>query len=257
MADDYGEKSLVQRNAARKLFDLLDPRGDESILDVACGPGHLTRWLAGSTTGKVVGTDISEGMVNEAGAAYAEIEFRQVAAEDMDYRDEFDIVFCNSALQWFTDAGGAVRAMFAALKKPGKLGLACPATCEFAPWFGRIVAAAARRGDIARGFQHWRSPWFQLPAVTDYQAFFEESGFDTALIRLDHEVDVFTVDEAYGIYRTGAAQGFAGKAYYEIEVGDDYIEAFNRAVREEMDKDASDGMVTVDFNRLYYVGLKR
>lgn len=68
---------------------------------------------------------------------------------------------------------------------------------------------------------------------------------------------MFTVDEAYGIYRTGAAQGFAGKAYYEIEVGDDYIEAFNRAVREEMDKDASDGMVTVDFNRLYYVGLKR
>ena len=223
---------------------------------MACGPGHITRWLAEATAGRVVGTDISGGMVAEASALYPGIEFRRVAAEDLDYSGEFDVVFCNSALQWFADAGKAMRAMHSALKQPGKVGLACPGTYEFAPWFGRIVMAAARRPELARVFAHWRSPWFQLATVADYQAFFEESGFETALIRLDHEVDAFTVEEAYDIYRTGAAQGFAGKAYYEVEVDDDYVEALNAAVREEMEKDASGGMVEVDFNRLYYVGLK-
>jgi hypothetical protein len=146
--------------------------------------------------------------------------------------------------------------MHRALKRSGKLGLACPATYEFAPWFGRIVMAAVRRDELARVFQHWRSPWFQLATVADYQDFFEESGFATALIRLDHEIDVFTVDEAYGIYRTGAARGFAGKAYYEVQVDDAYVEALNTAVREEMEKDATGGKVTVDFNRLYYIGRK-
>ena len=256
MSNEYGEKSLVQHNAARKLFDLLEIHDGESILDVACGPGHITKWLAEATGGRVVGTDISKGMVDEASALYAAIEFRKVAAEDIDYRGEFDVVFCNSALQWFSDAGKAMRAMHGALKSPGRLGLACPGTYEFAPWFGRIVMAAARRPKLARVFAHWRSPWFQLATVADYQAFFEENGFETALIRLDHEVGVLTVDEAYGVYMTGAAQGFAGRAFYEVEVDDAYIEAFNTAVRDEMERDAAGGKVEVDFNRLYYIGLK-
>jgi ubiquinone/menaquinone biosynthesis C-methylase UbiE len=256
VSGDYGEKSLVQRNAARKLFDLLEVGGHESILDVACGPGHITRWLADATTGSVVGTDISGGMIDEASSLYPGIEFRRLAAEDLDYAGEFDIVFCNSALQWFADAPRAMRAMKAALKPGGKIGVGCPATYEFAPFFGRMVIAAVRRPELARVFQHWRSPWFQLPALPDYRAFFEESGFETAYLSLDHEVDSFSVEEAFGIYITGAAQGFASRQYYEVEVDDAYLEAFARAVREEMESSAAGGMVEVDFNRMYYVGLK-
>lgn len=203
-----------------------------------------------------MGTDISRGMIDEASALYPGIEFRRIAAEDLDYSDEFDVVFCNSAMQWFSDAGKAVRAMHRALKGTGRLGLACPGTYEFAPWFGRIVTAAVRRPELAATFARWRSPWFQLATVPDYQAFFEENGFRTSLTRLDHEVNIFTVDEAYDLYKTGAAQGFAGKDFYEVEVDDGYIKAFNAAVREEMEKDAASGEVQVDFNRLYYVGRK-
>ena len=150
-----------------------------------------------------------------------------------------------------------MRAMYTSLKSFGKVGVGCPATYEFAPWFGRIVMAAVRRPEIGRIFQHWRSPWFQLPTVPDYRTFFEESGFETSYIQLEHEVDSLSVEEAYGIYNTGAAQGFAGKSYYDIEIDDDYIAAFGRAVREEMQNSATDGRVEVDFNRLYYIGLKQ
>ncbi len=221
---------------------------------MACGPGHITRWLAEATGGRVVGTDISQGMVEEARALYPGIEFRRLAAEELDYDAEFDVVFCNSALQWFSDAVRAVRAMRSALTSGGRLGVACPATYEFAPFFGTVIMAAIRRPELARVFAHWRSPWFQLASVEEYRTFFEECGFKTGLVRLDHEVDSLTVDAAFDLYRTGAAQGFANKAFYEVEVDEEYVAAFNSAVREEMENAAAGGVVEVDFNRLYYVG---
>jgi cyclopropane fatty-acyl-phospholipid synthase-like methyltransferase len=63
VSDEYAEKSLTQKNAARKLTGLLGLRGSESVLDVGCGPGHITAMLAGMSTGKVLGTDVSEAMI--------------------------------------------------------------------------------------------------------------------------------------------------------------------------------------------------
>ena len=51
----YREKSLVQQKAAVKLFDLLKIRGSDDIIDIACGPGHITNWLSKATNGKVTG----------------------------------------------------------------------------------------------------------------------------------------------------------------------------------------------------------
>jgi len=59
VSGEYGSRSLVQRKAGARLLELLDLAGDESILDVGCGPGHITRMLADATRGRVVGADIS------------------------------------------------------------------------------------------------------------------------------------------------------------------------------------------------------
>jgi ubiquinone/menaquinone biosynthesis C-methylase UbiE len=256
VSGEYGSRSVVQRKAGRKLVDLLDLEGDESILDVGCGPGHITRSLADATSGRVVGTDISGGMISQARESYPGLEFRRVAAEDLDYDGEFDVVYCNSTLQWFTNAKGALEAMHRALKPGGKIGLACPSTPEFAPWFNDIVRVVGERPEVTPTFAHWKKPWFHLPDRDAYQVFFEEVGFGTRYIALEHEVSRHTVDEAFGIYSTGAAQGFIGQAYYDVQLTQEYLTAFSEAVREEMERRARDGIVEVDFNRLYYVGFK-
>jgi ubiquinone/menaquinone biosynthesis C-methylase UbiE len=256
VSGEYGRKSLVQQQAARKLIGLLDLRAGESVLDVGCGPGHLTILLAEATGELVVGMDISGGMIEQARSSYPAIEFRRVAAEDLEYAEEFDVVFCSSTMQWFADAGRAVDGMFAALKPGGRLGLACPSTPDFAPWFNDIVAVVAERPEIAPTFAHWRKPWWHLPDMDSYREFFEEHGFTTRYIELEHEVNDFTVDEAFGIYSTGAAQGFIGRAYYDIDITDEYLDAFSAAVRAEMEARAVAGVVKVDFNRLYYTGSK-
>jgi len=256
VSDEYGKKSLVQQKAARKLIELLAPRAGESVLDVGCGPGHLTRLLTDATGGRVVGTDISGGMIEEAREKYPEIEFRRVAAEDLEYAEKFDVVFCNSTMQWFANANGAVDRMHSGLKPGGRLGLACPSTPDFAPWFNEIVAAVAQAPEIKPTFEHWHNPWWHLPDIGAYQAFFEKHDFATRHIELEYEVNEFTVSEAFGIFSTGAAQCFAGRACYDVEITDEYLDTFNRAVREEIERHAVAGLVKVDFNRLYYLGFK-
>ena len=40
------------------------------------------------------------------------------------------------------------------------------------------------------------------------------------------------------------------------QIDDNYISTFNNAVRDEFKNQSKDGNVTIDFNRLYYIGKK-
>lgn len=256
VSGEYGRKSVTQKKAGKKLLELLHLNGGESILDVGCGPGHLTGMISEATTGRVVGVDISSGMVEQARVSYPGLEFNCLAAEDLDFDSEFDIVYCNSTLQWFRDAGRAVEAMCRSLKPGGKMGVACPSTPAFAPLFESVVATIAERSEIALTFAHWKKPWWHLPDMAAYREFFQDHGFRTLHVELTYELDSYTVEAAYGVFSTGAAQGFIGAEYYDIALSDEYVSSFAEAAREEMERRAKDGMIEVDFNRLYYIGRK-
>lgn len=256
ISDQYKEKSLVQQKAALKLLNLLKVGSSDDVIDIACGPGHITNLLSRVTGGRVVGIDISEGMIKHARTLYPETEFKQVAAEDLDYNNEFDIAFCNSALQWFSDPDRAIKAIFDSLKKSGKLGLACPATSNWSPWFDRLISKVAEHKEIKSIFSHWKSPWFHLPTKNDYKLFFEKHGFTTISIDIEHEQTDYSIDEAFNVYLSGAANGYTGKGYYDIEINEDYINAFNNRVNEEIKRQSKNGKIKVDFNRLYYIGKK-
>jgi len=256
ISDKYKEKSLVQHQAASKLIKLLNIGDTNSIIDIACGPGHLTDLLHSFTSGRVVGTDISGSMIEKAREKYPRLEFRQVAAEDLDYNNEFEIAFCNSALQWFSNPDKAIKAVFRALKRPGKFGLACPATSKWSPWFDKIVSRVASHKEIKPIFSQWKNPWFHLPSESDYKIFFEKHGFRTTFIKVEHEETIYSIEEAFNVYLSGAANGFLSKECYPFEITDDYITQFNNYVRGEIEKDSKDGKTKTEFNRLYYIGEK-
>lgn len=60
---EYEKDALVQKCASEELLGLLSIKGSEAVLDLGCGPGHVTRKIARITSGRVVGADISEGMI--------------------------------------------------------------------------------------------------------------------------------------------------------------------------------------------------
>jgi len=174
----------------------------------------------------------------------------------MGFEAEFDAAFCNSALQWFTKPDNAMAAIYRCLKKGGRLGLACPATSNWTPFFDSLVSRVKERAGIKEIFSHWKNPWFHLAQKADYERFFAKAGFRQERLEIIYEQNDYSVDDAYGIWLSGAANGFLGKQYYDAVISDDYIAGFNSAVREEMQKGSQGGKVKVDFNRLYFIGVK-
>lgn len=256
ISPEYQRKALVQQQAALKLAGLLKIQSRDKILDLGCGPGHVTYLLKKTTQGWVLGTDISEAMIRQARQAYPDISFRVMAAEDLDFHDLFDVIFCNSALQWFPKPARVMKSAYAALKSPGRLGVACPATSEFSSLFTRIQSEVTARPGIRETFAHWKNPWFFLPGEDAYRKYFEAGGFATEHLEIANESTECTAAEAYGIYLSGFANGLLGKAFYDVGVPEDYTAKVNQGFREALEDVAVKGKVTVDFNRLYYIGKK-
>jgi trans-aconitate methyltransferase len=113
------------------LLALLDPKPEEQILDVGCGPGQLTAKIAESGA-NVLGLDASPAMIGQARQNFPQLSFVLEDAAKMQFQEQFDAVFSNAALHWMLDRAAVARSVAAALK-PG----------------GRFVAELGGRGNIS------------------------------------------------------------------------------------------------------------
>jgi ubiquinone/menaquinone biosynthesis C-methylase UbiE len=102
----------------------------ESVLDVACGTGVVTRIAAerAGITGKVVGLDLNPEMIAVAETlprpAGAKIEWLARSALDLGLvGGTFDAVLCQQGLQFFPDKLTALREMHRVLRRDGRLAL--------------------------------------------------------------------------------------------------------------------------------------
>jgi SAM-dependent methyltransferase len=182
---------------AALLLDTLNLQSGQSVLDVACGPGTVTRQAAVRVgiSGRVMGCDLSPSMLELARAKTpsddgAPIEYRECSADALDVADDsYDVVTCQQGLQFFPDRPAALAEMGRALRPDGTLGVAvwcdiedCPpfaalktalgwvlgsATAnayEAGPWgFGDAAALARLVGD--NGFTNVQVNRFELPYV--------------------------------------------------------------------------------------------
>ena len=146
--------------------------------------------------------------------------------------------------------------MGAALRRGGKLSVSSPATETWSTCFLGVAIEAGAHPDLAATFARWKSPWFYLPDSASYQSLFEGEGFKTIHCRIDAEESLYDTERAVGIFLSGAGQGFTGEAFYDVPIHDDYVRLFKAQARLAMEHRARDGKVKVDFQRLYYVGIK-
>lgn len=92
------------------------------VAEVGCGTGHWLAGLALAGTGRLVGIDLSAGMLARARVAAPSALLLRATAERLPIADaSLDRVFCVNALHHFTDAQAFIRECRRVLRPSGEL----------------------------------------------------------------------------------------------------------------------------------------
>lgn len=165
----YDQKHSFVTEYGKELLALLAPQPAESIIDIGCGTGHLTRMIAESGA-RVIGLDSSPQMIESARQNYPDIEFMLADASDFALDAKFDAVFSNATLHWVTRAEEAVACISRALVRGGRF------VAEFGGKGNTANVIAAVRESIReltrREIQHG---WY-YPSIGEYAALLERHG---------------------------------------------------------------------------------
>lgn len=176
-ADRYEANARFVSDLGQGVFDWLEPRYGEQILDLGCGDGVLTEKLI-TAGAQVLGIDASPDMI--ASAAGRGIDARVVDAHALDFATEFDAVFSNAALHWMTRPDEVIGGVAKALKPGGRF------VAEFG---GHGNVAAIRTALSAVIHKHTgitdapASIWY-FPSVSEHRARLEKAGFGVQRIAL-------------------------------------------------------------------------
>jgi ubiquinone/menaquinone biosynthesis C-methylase UbiE len=136
IADLYSRRSQTYDDSdwhlriAHRLVEHAGITRGQHVLDIATGTGMAAIEAAQLVgyEGRVVGVDISNGMLEQArrkveAFGLSNIQFQLADAEALDFpENSFDVVLCSSAFIWMSDLNAALRLWHRLLKPGGLIG---------------------------------------------------------------------------------------------------------------------------------------
>jgi ubiquinone/menaquinone biosynthesis C-methylase UbiE len=120
--DDEEQDPAETIRRLESLHDLLALRPGEDLLEVGCGTGQLTGWLAERVRpGRVTAIDFAPEMIRKATSKGGGV-FRvaDVCRDDLG-KEEFDVALCFHSFPHFRDQPAALRNLAHCLKPGGRL----------------------------------------------------------------------------------------------------------------------------------------
>jgi trans-aconitate 2-methyltransferase len=120
----YKENSSPQELSAVKIVKSIEFKGNESVLDIGCGDGKITKQLGLLLSqGKIIGIDPSESMINEANKYVSDCSnmlFSIGNAENFNLKETFDYIFSFHTLHWIKNKIKVFKNIYTHLKPNGK-----------------------------------------------------------------------------------------------------------------------------------------
>jgi ubiquinone/menaquinone biosynthesis C-methylase UbiE len=168
---------------ATRMAVAADVRPGETVLDVACGTGVLTRAIAErvGTDGSVTGLDLNPGMLAIAKQKTPDVDWREGRAESLPFDDAvFDVVVSQFGLMLFESPESALREMNRVLTPEGRLRVAVFDSLDRHPAFAALADVYERMVDPSTG-KALRFP-FSLGDLDALTSVLRRAGIDAPVI---------------------------------------------------------------------------
>ncbi|GMH40050.1 hypothetical protein BSKO_07954 [Bryopsis sp. KO-2023] len=171
----YRRSASFVHELAGAVVDLLNPQPGESILDLGCGEGSLSKALQDAGC-RVIGVDGSQSMVDAAKAAG--VEAYRMDGQNLTFDSEFDAVFSNAAMHWMSrDPTAVVQGAKRALRPGGRFVAEFGGHGNLAAITTALHAVVQKRGINAEAVD----PWY-FPPKEEYRDMLEGEGFSVDMI---------------------------------------------------------------------------
>lgn len=215
---------------ARELVRRAEPRAGETILDVACGTGVVTRELArtGLKYGELTAVDHSAEMLDVAKELGSQkglsAQWVKADAGALPFKtDQFDLALCQQALQFFPDRRAALSELHRVLKKGGRTAFSVQREISINPML-RAQAEALERNVGPDAGQAVRAIC-SLFDQNEIRGMFESAGFcdveiETVSLTLHHPDGRAFAAGAMGGMHTGDKLSGLGKGGIESAIDD-------------------------------------
>jgi len=187
------------------MVDHVNPQPGDTVLELAAGPGD-TGLLAAelvAPTGRVLLTDVAEGMVAAArrraeALGLRNVEARVMQAEWLDLPTaSVDGVLCRYGYMLLVDPSAALRETRRVLRRGGRVALAAWAAPEDNPWMTGIFGPVAELGLAEPPDPEEPGP-FTFAAPGRIEELLDEAGFeDVAVEQLDLTFAFGSTDEHF------------------------------------------------------------
>jgi len=111
--ENYSKNNTLQYNFAMQVLRQIKFFITDRVLDLGCGDGRITFEIAKLTyDGCVIGTDISEQMIEHANTTYRGQENLRFLSMDTGknvFRNQFDVITSFNSLHWVKDQAKALK----------------------------------------------------------------------------------------------------------------------------------------------------
>lgn len=192
----YEKSSQCQREWGTTLIEELHLKGNETILDLGCGNGVITKELAERVPqGRVVGVDSSPSMLAAAKAHKTEnMELKLLDITEMAFEAEFDVVFSNAALHWVLDHEKLLKKIYSALKPRGFLRAQFGGAGNVSN-FIEVVRGVMELPAYVPYFKDFLWPWY-MPKPEEYEALLSRTEFRNYKVWKENKDRYFTDEES-------------------------------------------------------------
>ena len=161
------------------ILSYLNPKPVETILDLGCGTGDLTKEISLSGA-HVIGVDSSANMIAKAKSKFPELEFYQMDARELRFDMLFDAIFSNAVLHWIPEKEIVIKQMYSLLNFNGRIVLEFGGKGNNEQMLKAMREALRRRGYL----ENAKIDFWYYPSIGEYSTELEKQNF--SVVRAEH-----------------------------------------------------------------------